>query len=179
MSAGAADWAPSCTAQTSTTSNAAKNAAHFSNRLNGSSALNLRPCRMGICIAHLFVYYYILRRAYYNMSLLCNQTRQGHLRERGLCSGHCLITKQQAVCATVPKTPPTITAANSDVSKRLAARCAGCADPAKRAKRWLRCDEAVAWRNIVSSGTASLASARTSACPCARWMTDSSQESSR
>jgi hypothetical protein len=56
------------------------------------------------------------------------------------------------MCATVPKTPPTITAANSDVSRKLAARCAGCADPAGRAKRWLRCDEAVAWRNMVSSG---------------------------
>jgi hypothetical protein len=36
---------------------AAKNAAQFRNRLNGSSAMNLRPCRMGLCIAHLFIYY--------------------------------------------------------------------------------------------------------------------------
>jgi hypothetical protein len=91
----------------------------------------------------------------------------------------CFRTKQQAVCATVPNTPPTITAANSDVRRRVAARCAGCAGPARRAKRWLRRDETVAWRGIVSSETASLASARTGACPGARWMTDSSQESSR
>jgi hypothetical protein len=41
------------------------------------------------------------------------------------------MTKQQAVCATVSKTPPNITAANSDVRRKLAARCAGCPDPAR------------------------------------------------
>jgi uncharacterized protein (TIGR03118 family) len=62
----------------------------------------------------------------------------GSLGERGSCRGQCRITKQHAVCATVPKTPPTITAMNNNVSNRLAARCAGCADPARRARRWLR-----------------------------------------
>ena len=42
------------------------------------------------------------------------------------------------MCAAVPKTPPAITAANSDVRRRLAARCVACANPARRAKRWLR-----------------------------------------
>src|ERR1700730_8718544 len=123
--------------------------------------------------------YYNVRRVYYTMRFLCKWTRQGHVGERGLCSSQRFITKPQAVGATVPKTPLTTGTANSDVSGKLAARRAGCADPERRAKRWLRCDEAVAWRNIVSSGTASLASAPTNACPCARWITDSSQESSR
>jgi hypothetical protein len=95
-------------------------------------------------------------------TFLCNETQQLAVGERrGLCRGQCLMAKQQAVCATVSKTPPMITAANSDVRRRLAARCAGCPDPTRRANRWLRSDKTDAWRNIASSGTASLASAET------------------
>src|SRR5579864_5163612 len=67
MSAGVEDWARTWTAQTSIRNNAATNAAHFDNRLNSSSIMNLRPCRMGNCIVHLFIYYK-LRLCYYRMS---------------------------------------------------------------------------------------------------------------
>jgi hypothetical protein len=60
-----------------------------------------------------------------------------------------------------------------------ATRSAEGAGPTRRAKRWLRWDEAVACRNGARSGTASLASAETSASPCALRMTTSSHESSR
>src|SRR6185437_8094140 len=86
--------------------------------------------------------------------------------------------KQQAVCATVPKVAATITAVNSDASSKLAAgRARSCPD--SQAKRWLRCEDAVACRESARSGTASFASAETRSVPWARWMTISSQESSR
>src|SRR6516225_5297029 len=75
--------------------------------------------------------------------------------------------------------PAAMTAANSDANSMLAARYVLCGGPARRAKRCFKCDEAVACRTPACSGTASLASAETSSCPCARLMTTSSQESSR
>jgi hypothetical protein len=57
----------------------------------------------------------------------------------------------------VPKMPATIAAANSKIRSRLDARCAARGGSASSAKRWVRCDEAVACRNSAGSGTASLA----------------------
>src|SRR5262249_13354054 len=88
--------------------------------------------------------------------------------------------KQQAVWATVSKTPARTEPPNTAISRAFGARDVRLGrSTERRSRRWATNDEADACSRSPPSGLASLANAASRSVPRSRSITDSSQESSR